>query len=216
MYTRNTGAVLALEECSITLEHRFCFYDQIHTTGMDIKHHQAARAALTLGKDMTWRDYAQGAYRMRGIGKGQTIELLVTPEAKRLIVADMRKIDNELLEAHPLDGAPFGTLPDTYSKRVAAWLQLQQMRSEKMQFKMLQLQNLADVWRKPAFRFLAGDVGDDYGHYSRAMGRDEEVLVDTLRALATFKESLGDRTFLGLPHGGRTFHVRLWPSMTFH
>lgn len=28
--------------------------------GMDIKHRLTAQAALTLGKDMTWRDYAQG------------------------------------------------------------------------------------------------------------------------------------------------------------
>ena len=50
--------------------------DQVHTTGMDIKQAASARAALTLGKDMSFRDYAQGAYRMRGIGKGQTVELL--------------------------------------------------------------------------------------------------------------------------------------------
>ena len=47
---------------------------------MDIQHALNARAVLTLGKDMTFRDYAQGAYRMRGIGMGQTIELLIIPE----------------------------------------------------------------------------------------------------------------------------------------
>jgi len=41
---------------------------------MDIQQTIDARAVLTLGKDMTFRDYAQGAFRMRGIGKGQTIE----------------------------------------------------------------------------------------------------------------------------------------------
>ena len=48
-------------------------------SGMDIKQAVDACAALTLGKDMVFRDYAQGAFRMRGIGKGQTICLLVTP-----------------------------------------------------------------------------------------------------------------------------------------
>ena len=80
IFMRGAGTTMRLEEASCRLERRFCFYDQIHTPGMDIKHNIAARAALTLGKDLTWRDYAQGAYRMRGIGKGQTIELLVTPE----------------------------------------------------------------------------------------------------------------------------------------
>ena len=52
---------------------------QVHTTGMDIKQAVDACAALTLGKDMVFRDYAQGAFRMRGIGRGQTICLLITP-----------------------------------------------------------------------------------------------------------------------------------------
>ena len=50
---------------------------------MDIKQALDAKAALTLGKDMTFRDYAQGAFRMRGIGIGQT-ELLI-PEVLELV-----------------------------------------------------------------------------------------------------------------------------------
>ena len=42
----------------------------MHTTGMDIKHVLDAEAVLTLGKDLVFRDYAQGAFRMRGIGHG--------------------------------------------------------------------------------------------------------------------------------------------------
>ena len=43
-----------------------------------------ARAVLTLGKDLVFRDYAQAAYRMRGIGKGQTLVLFVPPEVRNL------------------------------------------------------------------------------------------------------------------------------------
>lgn len=43
--------------------------------GMDIKQGLSAVAAVTLGKDMTFRDYAQGAFRMRGIGKGQKVQV---------------------------------------------------------------------------------------------------------------------------------------------
>jgi hypothetical protein len=52
---------------------------------MDIPQPQAACAALTLSKDTTFRDYAQGAYRMRGIGTGQRIELFLIPEVSSLI-----------------------------------------------------------------------------------------------------------------------------------
>ncbi len=38
---------------------------------MDIKQALNAVALITLGKDMSFRDYAQGAFRMRGIGAGQ-------------------------------------------------------------------------------------------------------------------------------------------------
>ena len=35
--------------------------------------------------DLIFRDYAQAAYRMRGIGKGQKIVLFVIPEVQKLI-----------------------------------------------------------------------------------------------------------------------------------
>ena len=54
---------------------------QVHTTGVDVQQAPGVTAALTLGKDMTWRDYTQGAWRMRQIGKGQRLDVLITPEA---------------------------------------------------------------------------------------------------------------------------------------
>lgn len=48
--------------------------------GMDIKQGLSAVAAVTLGKDMTFRDYAQGAFRMRGIGKGQKVQVKIGQE----------------------------------------------------------------------------------------------------------------------------------------
>jgi hypothetical protein len=87
----------------LPLEARFTFFDQIHSTGMDIRQAPGAVAALSLGKDMTFRDFAQGrsmcvsmfdvsrlactllsrvacsgAFRMRGLAKGQRLQLLVS------------------------------------------------------------------------------------------------------------------------------------------
>lgn len=72
-------------ECGIPLDRRFCFYDQVHTTGMDIKHAPNARALLTLGKDMVLRDLSQGAYRMRGIDSGQKVTILLPDQIAHLI-----------------------------------------------------------------------------------------------------------------------------------
>tara|TARA_B110000046_G_C12629697_1_gene248162 strand:+ start:71 stop:364 length:294 start_codon:yes stop_codon:yes gene_type:complete len=77
--------VVPLKQCAVPWHRRFSFYDQVHTVGMDIKQSASARAILTLGKDMTFRDLAQGAYRMRGIGKGQTITLLAPPTVLSLV-----------------------------------------------------------------------------------------------------------------------------------
>ena len=51
-----------------------------------------AHAAITIGKDTTWRDYAQGAFRMRGILTGQSVEVILTPEVSQLVQRDLAKI----------------------------------------------------------------------------------------------------------------------------
>ena len=81
-----TASTMDLERCGMPKERRFSFFDQVHTTGMDIPQGASARAVLTLGKDLMFRDYAQGAYRMRGIGKGQTIALFVIPEVSLRLI----------------------------------------------------------------------------------------------------------------------------------
>jgi hypothetical protein len=82
---RDGMKVVKLSQCGLPSDRRFSFYDQVHTTGMDIPQTLNAMAAVTLGKDMTFRDYAQGTFRMRGIGQGQTIRLFVIPEVVELL-----------------------------------------------------------------------------------------------------------------------------------
>ena len=77
---RATLRPMPLSESGIPRSRRFTFFDQVHTTGMDIPQPLVTTALLTLSPHMNFRDYAQGAYRMRGIGQGQTIRLLVIPQ----------------------------------------------------------------------------------------------------------------------------------------
>ena len=53
---RSGRKVVPLAQAGVPAHRRFTFYDQVHTTGMDIKQVASARAALTLGKDMSFRD----------------------------------------------------------------------------------------------------------------------------------------------------------------
>jgi len=181
---RATGRVVKLETCGVPLERRFAFYDQIHTTGMDIKHVLNARAVLTLGKDMVWRDYAQGAYRMRGIAQGQTIQLFIIPEIERLIQRELKqaKITSSLTSG-----------PKKVLEDVAAWLVINSMRLERIQFNMLCLQNVSNVYRKRAYVELLKGFKEF---------RAKERIADKylLKCNAVFKEDVDFSLEAAVPH----------------
>jgi hypothetical protein len=134
-----------LAQCGIPPERRFCFYDQVHTTGMDIKQAPNVRAVVTIGKDMTFRDYAQGSFRMRGIGKGQTIHLYLIAEVENLIKQTLKLKDADVVRPE---------------QEVPAWLLINSMKMESLQFFQLGLQEVNNVWRKRALRDLIQDVDD--------------------------------------------------------
>jgi len=162
---RATRRVVKLAQCGIAKDRRFAFYDQVHTTGMDIQHRLDACAALTLGKDMVFRDYSQGAYRMRGIGKGQTIHLLIIPEIERLIDRELsRCVPNDIDLSNKLlrQKYEFALDKSRVLERVTAWLIINSMQSERVQFNQLCLQNISNIWRKNAFE----TVIKDYKYFS--------------------------------------------------
>ena len=167
MTFRSPQVVFQLSQCGIEKHKRFSFYDQVHTTGMDIPQTQSAKAVVTLGKDMTFRDYAQGTFRMRGIGKGQTIDLFVIPEVTQLITTHVSaglgttpaQLQATWQSIGPLDSQP---RVERLLKDVAAWLVVNSMRSEKVQFNLLCEQTATNVWRKQAFNTLV-DNRDQIG-----------------------------------------------------
>lgn len=137
---RDNGLIVPVAQCGVALSRRFTFFDQVHTTGTDVKQSATALAVITLGKDLVFRDYAQGAYRMRGIGKGQRLSLYLIPEV-------MSRIRNAL--------GSFTT--GNLLRDVPAWLLVNSMRVEGLQFFKLSLQELANVWRKKAIANLVTD-----------------------------------------------------------
>jgi hypothetical protein len=101
---------------------------------MDIQHTLNARAALTLGKDMVFRDLAQGAFRMRGIGAGQSVSMVVIPEVEELMKRQIKKAGM----VRTSRGSQSELLSD-----VAAWLVINSMRTERVQFDQLCGQNVS-------------------------------------------------------------------------
>ncbi len=170
-------------QCGLASSKIFTFFDQIHTTGIDTLQSPNAVAVVTLGKDMTFRDYAQGAFRMRQIGKGQKICLFVIPEVLKLVERELglekegAKVE-EVMTAGEEQGEQKQLVPSQYSgsestddasssssslllqqlpTHVSAWLTINSMRMEQLQFYQLCLQNLHSVWRKKAFAALLQD-----------------------------------------------------------
>eukprot|EP01046_Picozoa_sp_COSAG06_P074687 COSAG06_NODE_22962_length_707_cov_0.922697_2_plen_116_part_01 len=115
---------------------------------MDIQHVVNARAAITLGKDMCFRDYVQGAFRMRGIGRGQRMTVFIIPEVQELMARELS--DSKLGPA----GAALRAAAAKKSQSsatlcdIAGWLTVNSMHSEKIQWQMLALQNTANIYRK--------------------------------------------------------------------
>jgi len=139
MVINRAGVVIPFSRSGVAPERRFTFFDQVHTTGMDIKQGVDACAATTLGKDMTLRDHSQGIYRMRGLGNGQTVHLLIVPEVLDLIyrvVAQDRRNDKHILV------------------NVVHWLTNNGLRSFNQQYMALCQQNLNNLYRKEAFKAI--------------------------------------------------------------
>ncbi len=70
----------------------FTFYDQRHTTGVDIKQMNDATALVTVGEHLYLRDLLQGVMRMRGFTADQTCRMLVPKEVIPLIANAIGKV----------------------------------------------------------------------------------------------------------------------------
>lgn len=124
-----------LTHCGIPPERRLSFYDQVHATGQDIKQAAHAMAFITIGADMTFRDYSQGAWRMRGIGNGQTLQLIIPREVETLISSDQKFEKSRI-------------------KQCAQWLVVRGIMSEIRFSRVLLEQSVQNVIRKKSFQKL--------------------------------------------------------------
>merc|ERR1712087_154820 len=102
---------------------------------------------------MTLRDYAQGAFRMRGIESGQKIELLLTPEVKHLMAAACQAI-----------GGVGSAAPTDHQDMLVAtltWLTLNGVLAEEQRRHHLIKLNMHNLWRSDACRALEECEADD-------------------------------------------------------
>jgi hypothetical protein len=92
---------------SVPMEKWFVYFDQVHTTGIDIKLPREALAVVTIGSDTILRDYVQACWRLRQFGEGQKIEVLLVPEICRLVTKYTATFLDDIFDDE------VGTLKDT-------------------------------------------------------------------------------------------------------
>ena len=123
---------------------------------------------------MTFRDYAQGAFRMRGIGKGQTVNVYIVPEVKKLI------------DGTDSGGGGGGGNSNNVLSNVSAWLVVNSMRSETLQQNLLLEQSMKNVWRKRAYECLKDDyVESIYGSNPNHLNKQK---LNVNKSLDIFRE----------------------------
>jgi hypothetical protein len=140
---RQRRPAVHLHECGLRPEQRFTFYDNVHTTGLDVPQAPNAVAVITVGKDTSLRDYSQGAYRMRGVGQGQCLNVFLIPEVVKLIQDS---------------GVGAKSSARSMQSDLVSWCFLNELKSQSLQFIKLCGQNVANVWRKRSFDKLLADV----------------------------------------------------------
>jgi hypothetical protein len=121
---------------------------------------------------------------MRGIGKGQTIALLIPPEVAKLIKMELILGRGVAQEEQPDLRSGVG---EEDLRDVVAWLLINGMKSERTQANMLVCQNTANVWKKRAYRLLTQmsdkallDNGGQSGQLSRLLTAWKEETDSTI------------------------------------
>jgi hypothetical protein len=153
---------------------------------MDIKQHNHAKACVTVGKDTTFRDFAQGAYRMRAFAKGhpQTLEILLVPEVLGLI---KKEVGADALgptqNSTPTASTSMIKMDRKALNAVTAWLILNQIRLESKQMLQLCVQNIDGVCRRTALRKLLNinksSTGGELLGLTEAFTEDVNVRIPT-------------------------------------
>lgn len=95
----------------LPLDTIFVYYDQRHTTGVDIVQSSNIKGLVTCKTTTRYRDMAQSMYRLRELDNGQKVIFLVFHEDKTIL-----KTTNDILEKLNINEVKYGTLQETTAK----------------------------------------------------------------------------------------------------
>jgi hypothetical protein len=172
-FQRNNSSPLPLAMCSVEQSKWFVYFDHIHTTGTDIKLPRSTVGLVTLSSGTVLRDYVQACWRLRQLGHGQKVRVLLVPEIVRLVVNAVFRSDSgddsggvfqqsDTDEYSPFHRTATDELfqknPTISPSHVWDFLKKQQDISDRRHKLMLLSSELKSVWRK---RFVQDFLDSD-------------------------------------------------------
>ncbi len=95
-----------IASCSVPKTNWFVYFDHIHTTGTDIRLPRSSFGIVTISGDTILRDYQQACWRLRQLGEGQQIRLLLAPQICRLVVNEVLRKESKVGESPFSDETP--------------------------------------------------------------------------------------------------------------
>jgi hypothetical protein len=116
---------------------------------------------------------------MRGIGKGQTITLMITPEVSDLI---RKQVSIGATGKPYVQGIGDLSNSESFLRDVISWLVINSMRVDGIQYNLLCEQSVANIWRKRCFAVLLATFRD--------LDDTERCPPQTGRALQIFRERI--------------------------
>lgn len=90
----STDPQIIYDTIHATPEQCLTYYDQVHSTGVDIKQFKKAQALVTVGKNTILRDLLQSTMRMRELAAEQTMHIVIPKELSHHIKNNKLTIDN--------------------------------------------------------------------------------------------------------------------------
>ena len=231
-----------LEDANIRPERRFCYFDQPHTTGIDIQQPPLGApwlpnsslfllillllfllsffslifvsfvailafvilcftkvACITIGKDMSIRELQQGAWRMRGLAKGQGCEMLL-PEEVALYMRTVLKDDKALNIRNFTTTTNNGYTSTKVDEELAEALRdiqsallLKALEQEELQARQLVRQDLLSAWKDEALAtLLTGGNGSAQDSVKSVKCLLESVPTSISTETKTLEKSLRD------------------------
>ncbi|KAJ1607845.1 putative EF hand domain-containing protein [Cryptosporidium canis] len=190
--------IIEISQCGVSLDKRFAFYDHVHSIGQDIKHTPLAKAILTVSKDMVFRDFAQGAYRMRQLGQGQTLHIVLQAQVADLIEKNAltcRMISDHNLFTKSQDCLPSNKTsnssdlisfkhgssfqipnPLLFLRCLCGWLIIQNISKEFEQSQLLCIQSMENIWRKKSFQRMVHEHVQWEEDYSNSNNKEDKLV----------------------------------------